>query len=117
MSGRPDIADILLDRRMLPPEPGQAYGPVIWTEPFDICPDCENPYEPHSSWCPTHPSEGHLAERAYYDGEDGHPCPVCEWPKPEHNPGCYMAGDFGPSYRLTPADFQPGGRHFDKENY
>lgn len=85
MSGRPDIALALYDRRMNPPEP----------EDWDPCPGAE-------------------AEREFYDAEDGFPCPTCKEPKGTRLRGCWLCcGDYGPYYRLTPADFQPGGRHFD----
>lgn len=100
-----DTADRLYDPRLCPPEPID----------FEVCPDCKNPYEPHSSWCPTHPSEGYLAMRAWHDGPDGTPCPVCEAPKPEHERGCYELPEGEPSYRMTPADFQPGGHYFNED--
>ena len=88
MSGQPDIADILYDLRMSPPEP----------EDY--------------TWQPE-PGE----ELAYYEAGEGAECPVCHHDKPHHGRSCWIAGDYGPSYRLTPADFHPGGRNFDKENF
>lgn len=60
----------------------------------------------HAAQCEA--SRGPLYEqtRAYYDAGPGHPCPVCAAPKPRHEPGCYEAGDYGPPYRPTPADFE-----------
>lgn len=78
MSGQPDIADILFDTRMFPAEP----------EDYD--------------WQP-----GFEAERAYYEAGEGAECPVCHHDKPYHGRSCYVAGDYGPSYRLTPSDFSP----------
>lgn len=98
-----DIADRLYDRRMSPPD-------------WEVCPDCKNEWEPHESWCPTHPSEGFLAEGAYYDGPDGTACPCCELPKPDHEYGCWMRAEGEPSYRTTPADFQPGGRYHEEDH-
>ena len=78
MSGQPDIADILYDRRMSPPEPED----YTWQ-----------------------PEPG--AERAYYEAGEGAECPVCHHDKPYHGRSCYIGGDCGPSYRLTPANFDP----------
>lgn len=96
-----DDFDPVYDRRARAPEP----------EDFELCPSCRNPYEPHSSWCEAHPSEGFLAMRTYHDGPDGTPCPVCGGEKPEHERGCYELPEGEPAYRLTPADFQSGGRY------
>lgn len=86
-----DPALLLFDRRIEPPEP------------FDICPDCKNAWEPHSSWCPTHPSEGYLAMQEYHAAPEGTPCPVCEDPKPEHTHWCWeFQPEPEPSYRYTP---------------
>lgn len=89
-----DPALLLFDRRVEPPEP------------FDICPDCKNEWEPHSSWCPTHPSEGYLAMKAYHAGPDGTPCPVCNGPKPDHDRGCYELPEFSVSHQKTSIDYQ-----------
>lgn len=88
-----DIADRLYDRRMSPPD-------------WEVCPDCKNEWEPHESWCPTHPSEGFLALQEYHAGPEGTPCPVCEWPKPDHDYGCYELGEFEMSYQKTSVDYQ-----------
>lgn len=50
------------------------------------------------------------ATRAYYDGPAGTPCPACGGPKPDHEPGCWEAPEGEPAYRVTPADYEPGGR-------
>lgn len=47
---------------------------------------------------------GYEAERAYYEGEDGHECPVCKDPKPLHRLGCWMAGDFTSASHYDPAE-------------
>lgn len=70
------------------------------------CMFCGHVDPEHASWCEVSPSPGYLAERAYHDGEDGHPCPCCAEPKPHHTPGCWMQPEGEPSYRLTPADFE-----------
>ena len=98
-----DPALRLYDPRQIPPDD------------FEICPACKDEWEPHSSWCPAHPSEGYLALRDYHAGPEGTPCPVCNGPKPDHDHGCYELPEHEPSYRTTPADFQPGGRHYDKD--
>lgn len=88
MSGQPDIALRLFDGRMNPPEP----------KDYD--------------WRP-----GFEAVRAYYEAGEGAECPVCHRTSPDHGPSCSEAADLGPSYRITPADFQLGGRHYDKESH
>lgn len=106
-----DITDRLYDRRMSPPD-------------WEVCPDCKNEWEPHSSWCPTHPSEGYLALQAYYQAAEARDrgetnveplCPCCDQPYPNHVRGCAEAFEGEPSYRITPADFQPGGRHYEED--
>lgn len=74
--GQPDIRDILYDPRMEPPEP----------EDY--------------TWQPA-PGE----ELAYYEAGEGAECPVCHHGKPRHGRSCWIAGDYGPSCRLTPSDF------------
>ena len=111
-----DWLDALYDRRFLPPE-SEEYVGLPPAEDFEICPDCKDPYDPHSDWCPTHPSEGYLAMQDWIAGPEGAPCPVCEEPKPGHKHWCHEGPDREPSYRLTPSDFQPGGRYFDKESF
>ena len=85
MSGRPDFADIHFDPRLEPPEP--------------------------EDW---NPRPGAEAERNYYDAceerdrgmiDHDPECPVCTSPYPNHQRGCWMGGDHGPTYRLTPASF------------
>ena len=76
--GQPDIRDILYDPRMEPPEP----------EDY--------------TWQPA-PGE----ELAYYEAGEGAECPVCHHGKPHHGRSCWIAGDYGPSYRLTPSNFDP----------
>lgn len=45
-------------------------------------------------------SPGAEAERAFYDAEEGHPCPVCHSPKGSPSLGCWLCyGDFGPRSR------------------
>lgn len=78
-----DVTLALHDRRMNPPEP----------DDWDYSPGFE-------------------AERAYYEGEDGHECPVCKTPKPLHRLGCWVAPEGEPSYRLTPASFND----YDKDD-
>ena len=76
MSGQPDIADILYDLRMNPPEP----------EDY--------------TWQPA-PGE----ELAYYEAGEGAECPVCKHGKPHHGPGCWIAGEFSMSYQKTSIDY------------
>lgn len=71
-----------------------------------LCMFCEHPDPDHASWCEASPSPGFLAERAYHDGPEGHPCPCCDRPKPDHSPGCWMRAEGEPAYRLTPADLE-----------
>lgn len=115
MSGQPDPAVGLYDPRVTPPEP----------EDFELCDSCENPYEPHSSWCEVSPSKGYLAMRAYHDAAEARDrgetnvepeCPVCSALYPNHERGCSELPEFEPSYRTTPTDFQLGGRYYDKDD-
>ena len=76
MSGQPDIADILYDLRMSPPEPED----YTWQ-----------------------PEPG--AELAYYEAGEGAECPVCKYGKPHHGPGCWIAGEFSMSYQKTSIDY------------
>lgn len=99
-----DLTNVLFDRRTEPPEE------------WDICPDCKNEWEPHETWCPTHPSEGYLALQEWHAGPEGTPCPACEGPRPDCTYWCHEGNAEGePSYRITPADFLAGGRYDDKD--
>lgn len=50
------------------------------------------------------------AESAYYEGEEGHPCPVCKTPKAipySLGPrGCWVCGGDEPSYKKTSVDYR-----------
>lgn len=79
-----DVTLALHDRRMNPPEPDD------WD------------YRP-----------GYEAERAYYEGEDGHECPVCKTPKPGSRLGCWLCGPDEPSYKMSSWDFNDD---YDKDD-
>lgn len=70
------------------------------------CMFCGCPDPDHTAQCEGSRGPQFEATRAYYAGPDGTPCPICDGPKPRHEPGCSEAGDYGPSYRLTPADLE-----------
>lgn len=76
MSGQPDIADILYDLRMNPPEPED----YTWQ-----------------------PEPG--AERAYYEAGEGAECPVCKHGKPHHGPSCWIGGEPDTGWRRSIASY------------
>lgn len=81
----------------------------ILYDPRPVAPEADWDYSPSAE-----------AQRAYYEGGEGHPCPVCQAPKPEFSTaasgtfGCWFCGPETISYKKSSWDYEqdnPFGRN------